>query len=378
MAGLLVVEIGLRVLVPKPFLGYQYDESSGTGLIPGSEGWWTVEGVNYIRINAAGSNDDREYSVEKTPGTYRVVVLGDSYVEALQVAPGESFSRVLEGRLNEECQVEGVRTFEILQFGVSGHGAPQYWQTWLSRAREFQPDLVLALITTGNDFRNAVEELEGDSGRPYFVARNGDFEWDMSFRDESPLNPELHVWARIRPWVLDASRTVAVAWESLRRIRDTVRAGSQPQDALMGDNTIYRPYEQLSSSWQQGYLATLAAIDALESGTEDAGSEFLAVIGTNDPQVHPSASVRAQLAIRLGVTDLDGPSRWLTRELAKAGVPYVDLVPELRAEAEATGIGMHGQPPDWGGHWNAVGHQVVAFELAPQVCRQAGGSWLGE
>ena len=89
MAGSLAVafalaEIGLRAIGYSNPMLWTYDDTVGSRLYAGSEGWFRNEGEAYIKINSAGLRD-REHAIAKPPNTVRIAVLGDSMTEALQV-----------------------------------------------------------------------------------------------------------------------------------------------------------------------------------------------------------------------------------------------------------------------------------------------------
>src|SRR5262245_34882006 len=60
-----------------------------------------------VTTNSKGLNDV-EHDYAKTPGTYRILVIGDSYIEALQVPLDETFSRLLETQLSAARRVEVI------------------------------------------------------------------------------------------------------------------------------------------------------------------------------------------------------------------------------------------------------------------------------
>ncbi|HEV7700344.1 MAG TPA: hypothetical protein VGO43_08965, partial [Pyrinomonadaceae bacterium] len=84
MLGLVVIEIGLRIVGYSSPEFYEADEALGYRLIPNMSGWYTREGRSFVEINSDGFRDV-EHTVAKPDGTYRIAVVGDSYVEALQV-----------------------------------------------------------------------------------------------------------------------------------------------------------------------------------------------------------------------------------------------------------------------------------------------------
>src|SRR6266545_2390723 len=92
--GLALVEIGLRLIAYSYPEFYISDAQRGYSLRPNMEGWYRKEGESYVRINSDGLRD-REHSKVKPPNTFRITVLGDSFVEALQVPFEQSFCHLI-------------------------------------------------------------------------------------------------------------------------------------------------------------------------------------------------------------------------------------------------------------------------------------------
>ena len=87
--GLACAELTLRAVGYSAPLWYQPDAERGWMLRPSKSGWFTQEGKAFVSINSAGLRD-REHTVRKPPGVYRIAIVGDSYSEAMQV-PLDSF-----------------------------------------------------------------------------------------------------------------------------------------------------------------------------------------------------------------------------------------------------------------------------------------------
>ncbi|HEY0780996.1 MAG TPA: SGNH/GDSL hydrolase family protein [Thermoanaerobaculia bacterium] len=82
---------------------------------------------------------DREHSIEKPPGVFRIVVLGDSIAAGLRVDRYEDvFPAILERLLRER----GLRA-EVINFAVSGYNTQQEVETLEAKGLRYQPDLVL-------------------------------------------------------------------------------------------------------------------------------------------------------------------------------------------------------------------------------------------
>jgi lysophospholipase L1-like esterase len=95
--------------------------------------------------NSAGFHD-HEYPVAKPPGTFRIVVLGDSVAFGYRVDLDSSMTKLLERKLNDT----GDTRFEVLDFGVPGYNTTQELAYLNETALNYAPDLVL-LIYVLND-----------------------------------------------------------------------------------------------------------------------------------------------------------------------------------------------------------------------------------
>jgi len=144
-------EVMLRVLPLGRFRSLpfrRYDPNIGLALIPNrkvSHNRGCFSGV--VETNSFGWRD-RERTLEKPSGTFRIAMLGDSYVEAVHVKPEEVVNIQLEKLLREQ----GYNA-EVLNFGIEGIGSTQELLVYEQKARQFHPDVVL-MMYTWNDIMN--------------------------------------------------------------------------------------------------------------------------------------------------------------------------------------------------------------------------------
>src|SRR5262249_16730862 len=136
--GLLLAEIALRLIgfSYPPF--HQPDAVTGLSLRPNTYGWDPKGG------RASGSKKypglhDRRAPGAKAAGTDRVVVLGDSYPEALQVDVNKTFWRLLEEQL-QACAFRSAKHVDVINLGVSGFGTGQALRMLQTRGLAYQPD----------------------------------------------------------------------------------------------------------------------------------------------------------------------------------------------------------------------------------------------
>jgi hypothetical protein len=109
---------------------------------------------------------DYERTYEKPANVFRILVLGDSYIEAFQVQQEDSFTAQLEKMLN--AQISSVR-LDVVSLGQSGFGTAEEYLRYINVGVAYKPDLVVLAFTIGNDFRNNSKLLNHGSLAHYFV-----------------------------------------------------------------------------------------------------------------------------------------------------------------------------------------------------------------
>jgi len=97
---------------------------------------------NAFSTNSFGMRD-REYSLVKPAGTYRIALLGPSHAMGNGVADGETFEQLVEQRLNQAIPAGDAHRFEILNFAVDGYTLPQQLAMLEDRVLQFDPDMVI-------------------------------------------------------------------------------------------------------------------------------------------------------------------------------------------------------------------------------------------
>jgi hypothetical protein len=109
-----------------------------------------------ITTNSAGMRGQREYAIERTPGTRRILILGDSFTFGYGVEDDEVVSAVLEDRLN--AAGDGYR-YEVPNLSVSGFGQAEELVTYREMGRPYDPDIVAIFYFENDPGNNAVANL---------------------------------------------------------------------------------------------------------------------------------------------------------------------------------------------------------------------------
>jgi len=116
-----------------------------------------------FETNSAGLRD-KEYSLDKAGDTFRVAVIGDSFVLADGITIEETFHSLLEERLNKEA---GDITYEFINFGLSAYNLKQYLEVMKHKAKDYDPDLILVGFCPRNDQYIPEEQTYRDVPKAY-------------------------------------------------------------------------------------------------------------------------------------------------------------------------------------------------------------------
>lgn len=125
---------------------------------PNQAGVWRVrnEIAAPFAINGQGWNSGAgDYLARRTPGIGRVTVVGDSYVEALQVAHDRSIAERMAADLAREGQF-----VEAYRFAISGAALSQYLHMAEREVSHYAPDWIVVVLVH-NDFDESINPAVG-------------------------------------------------------------------------------------------------------------------------------------------------------------------------------------------------------------------------
>jgi hypothetical protein len=367
-----LAEAALRVAGKAPELLYAPNPWFGWSHQPGATYVRETEGRKVaVAINDLGFRD-RPFTLEKPADTFRILVLGDSFIEALQVPLEQTFAKQLEQRLAARgahgCAVQ------VINSGVSAFGTDNALLFYRHEARRLAPDLVVLGFYVGNDVRNNWAELEnvdaGGARKPHFVLRDGKaLAADYPFEAHASWTVPLKMFVNQHVWSYGLLRELTARWQ---------RAGA---DQVRGLPLDYQLYEKDAAAvWATAWQVTDALIAELAREVRaDAAQLFVMLIPAHE-QVEPQRFERAVRAAgrgQPGAWNLEGPTQRLGSMLGARRIPHLDLLPDFRAAA-GEGARLYLEVDS---HWTADGHARAADRVAEALaadravrCREEGSA----
>ncbi len=329
------------------------------------------EGIHVVSTNSKGLRD-LEHRYADPEDRYRILVLGDSFVEGFNVGLESSFHRLIQQRLRE-------KEVEIINMGVDSYGTVQEFLYLKKEGLKYQPDLVL-LTFLCNDIRNnslilevakhGIRHIPPRHVRPYFnmSEKNGNFiltkpnyellkftikkgkeNLEKDLKRKKGFLQGLILWNMIgTPWN-DSNRYKKLTIFSPYVI-GKVHANKEEEARLRKIERIKQGAEEIS----------FRLILEVKRLAEKNNAEFVLILIPEKIQVDESYHKRSIEKSSFLRYDFFKVHRDLIQFCNQKGIKILDLTPVF-AESYKQGKGPFFETE--GGHWNKKGHRLAASSL---------------
>ena len=288
------------------------------------------------RINRDGWNSDREYQAQKSRKT-RIAIIGDSFVDALQVNVDECFPVILEKHLLQKDY-----DVEVYRFGFGASPLSQYLHMMRYIKKKFDADIYVVSIQA-NDFLASV----------YPVGN-----WDGDFMQ---LQYDGSQWKEVKPKPYRPSRSRMLLKKSA-----TFRYLYQNLFLRSGIPSLF---DWFKNPVEDEYQMNVKIEDLKKNQdmiwnlSRYVFSQFKAELNTNQKLLLVFDGNRR--AIYKGEnSSTKRTSLWLSGVAAQAralDIPVLDLHPIFSEDFQ-----LHGQHFEFqhDNHWNVRGHSIVGKSIA--------------
>ena len=367
--ALILGELGARLLGP-PFEVYpnemrQCDRSVGWRGRPNLTTEINVEGYQHQVIRNSQGMHDTDHQAAKNDNVFRILMLGDSFVDAVEVAEHETSHQRLEDILNDLASPK--LKFEVINAGMAAWGPAQELLYFRTEGRAYAPDLVLALWVPANDLLDILPDYALTYGgvncyAPYFAVCEGAFDpepwfsapglsptWRTCSGAKKALTAGLNLfynnsrlYQRLGPSLTSAGHRLEYSHPYAPWIEDR----ATDEGLLYAYELTKNLYTSLIDEAQQIGAATGLVIISPKQ----------AVFAEIDPSL--VAQIEPELSDVLNPTL---PHDVFLTLMADQPVKILDLHPAFVAQTQT-----RGEPLFWevDSHWNIAGNQVAAETMA--------------
>ena len=316
--------------------------SINTGTRNGGYIWRGDEVVEYeipVIFNELGFRE-RDFECENKPeNIFRIIVLGDSYTEAKQVAQEKTFHKVIERRLNKDFG-NADTYYEVLNFAKSGFGTLDIERVLRDKALRCKPDLVLEEFNSINDLGDNSPVLGERRVEQYEKYRKRKYS-----REE--MNKLLIVleWSKLNHFVAEHVSDIYIDCP--------IFCSYTPTDFLFFTDSTDEGHDQAWEITKNSILNQKKLIEVRSPGTKLA-------FWMKDTHLFFMVDWKAKLKYNYSDYnwDIDKPARIMASFLSKHRLPYVDVTPAIEAYRA-----IHGHKSVcfiYDSHWNEKGHEIAA------------------
>jgi hypothetical protein len=295
-----------------------------------------------FKINQAGWNSQYdEYQINKSNGKLRVAVIGDSYVEALNVNYNESLAEQLEHTFPNS-------RLEVFRFGISGAPLSQYLHLLRKEVRKYSPDLVVTILVH-NDFDESYLPTPGVYTRSFLKIQivNNTVQGEMP-----PLDYQPPWYAFIRnsaTWRYLAYRQ-RIRFSSLRNL--VFRRQKQERQEYQANIEV----SGLHAKMERNTLVTDYIFKKMKDICESSNAELIIVMDGDRSGIYRNiynVNYKPTGALLLNA---------MAESVAqKYNIHFIDLQPVFQKDFI---INEKFFDFDFDSHWNNYGHSIIAKSIA--------------
>lgn len=335
--GLIICESFLRIFIPSTTLKFYQNPIIGSALKPNQSGIFVTQTNEYITDVVVNSHGwpDIEHPYDKPENVYRILILGDSFVENWQVPLEQRFFRQLQNKLGDK--------YEIIALGRGNTGT--YHQSLILKnyGLKYKPDLVIHMFLTANDIKNNSPVLHPEI---------------YNIKESSKLKN-----------YLKQSRIV----ELLLTFRQKYRENKQ--NSQIDYPIDYHIYDQnYTKNYQTAWETTQKLILDTKKITEDSKAKYLLVTLANNEQVN--AKVLSEIykkypKAKKANLDLEKPDKLIANLANEEKINLFQMLPFYKEYAK-----NNSNTPTYffyDGHWTKEGTDLAAKLLFDQIISQNQG-----
>jgi hypothetical protein len=369
--ALALAEFGAR-----QFLGRPYSEDNGDLWQCDSVLGWrgksnmsreiNTEGYIHEFVRNSTGMHDQDHPLEKPKGVFRILIVGDSFVEARQVSEAETSAAILETSLNSAPN-SNIR-YEVISAGASAWGPTQELMYFRTEGKFYNPDLILAFWYPANDLMDVLPDhrmtFEGTNCyAPYFAVCAESFDPEPWFSAPG-ISPAKDSCSSIKKW--GAYMLHQLYFSS--RLYQHLEPLLVKYQARIKYNFNFSPWLGDTPDPVLEYAYTLT--DQIYAQFNDeavqiSGKIALVVVPVKEALYYETdASARQQLEVQypeLKNSNPRLPNQRLGSFMNPRNIPVFDLQPGFVAHLNAGGGVLYGEVDS---HWNVPGNQLAGQLIA--------------
>lgn len=336
---LIILELVFRFIYPVSDTLYNWDEFLGYKHISDKSGKVVIsEGISKVSFNKEGFRDIN-HNIANNGNKTRIVFLGDSFVDALQVNFHDTFFEILQKNLNEKYPGK----YEVFNFGMSAFSTAQEYLSYENYASKYNSDYVFLLFFINDPYDSCLP----DSTKPtYYIENNV-----VKIRNFTPRyhsNFEIFISNHLKTLVFLRER-----YYDFRRMIEAKKTMGNKTGKIEFEKIFLKEYDnQTRECWD----ITSYFINKLDKEIKSKNWKLIIVIVPHPASIYKEDKKRfLQKDTYLPEKDFDfeKPQEKITKILSDNRITFINLEPFFKKSEKRVYF-----PID--GHFNKQGHELVS------------------
>ena len=280
---------------------------------------------SYKRVNDANQFTDTHYAEFISSSKSKVLSVGDSYVEALQVNNEDTF----HGRINSLAGGRIGEKYISVAFGASGMSFPNYLKYIEYVQNDVPPqDLIVVIPVIKNDFSDAFSKKGSDQYGSFYFTQNGNFSFIPLPAKNSIMSTALQLSGLMRFFFLNLEiHNLAKIFKS--NLGTEIRPKMDITQAKLATNIFLRH------------------LNVLRPTAKDRAKTLL-ILDSDRPYIYGDLKTRD--------TNFEVAKAYFAELFLQNGYRVIDTEQDFKAFYAQTGRRLEFTIDP---HWNKYGHEVV-------------------
>jgi len=302
--------------------------------------------------NSKGLND-YEYDYEKPENTIRIVVFGDSFVEAVQVERKENFCKVLEESLNS---LGLNKKYEVINMGVSAY-SPILEYTYLKEeGLKYKPDMVILCF-----FVNDVHDDMSYKGGTLFD--KDDLPLKVAWK-EPDRTKQFKGWKRFERELCSNFKKLlrrSKVYVFLKKKIYQLLAVLNLKELEPESESMFVLYDKVSEKEESAWGDTLHYIEGTKNLANTNDARFLLVTIPLQEQLRDNAKLESMRFYFVGNINSERSEKRIRDFCKENNISYVSLLKEFKKRKTPNPYFLVN------GHFNSRGHKEVAGIILDEI-----------
>lgn len=354
-----------KIWIPDPYIGFVH--------APNNDFVWENKGDQVFSIRHQTNSFGflgKEISKEKGENVIRIMMMGDSFTEALQIERGKSFVDLIRQLLEKEEQFKG-KEIEVINAGVSGYCPIIQYLLYKKVLHEFSPDLVVLQVWTNDVFEdNKIGAMSVLDDQGYPIKINRFFAKPYVEKDALFIKKRLKQiarWKKVHDFIINQSRfyeymyTILVKLNKNSQLNKQMRERPEFNDRFQffitqSEHSLYNDevFHKRTLSQSRHYIKGLKNI------VENSGARFFLFYIPFEQQLKLEEYGIYSKQYRQGPVN-NNINHFLKEVCIDNKMNCLDLLDDFEANKN------EGLYINWDGHLNERGHALVGEKVVDYI-----------